>query len=85
MSDVIWRLFSVQWNGLPVASLAVFVVGGVMYAAGYLDAGVLTSARRGMAIAVAALLARRRAIDRAHEAHRCGTPGAVADPRKGYG
>jgi hypothetical protein len=31
MSDVIWRLFSVQWNGL--ASLAVFVVGGVMYAA----------------------------------------------------
>jgi hypothetical protein len=33
MPDVIWRLSSVQWNGLPVASLAVFVVGGVMYAA----------------------------------------------------
>ena len=33
MSDVIWRRFSVQWNGLPVANLAVFVVGGPMYAA----------------------------------------------------
>ena len=33
MSDVIWRRFSVQWNGLPVANLAVFVVGGLMYAA----------------------------------------------------
>ena len=33
MSDVIWRRFSVQWNGLPVATPAVFVVGGLMYAA----------------------------------------------------
>jgi len=33
MSDVIWRRFSVQLNGLPVANLAVFVVGGPMYAA----------------------------------------------------
>ena len=24
----LWRLFSVQWNGLPVASLAVFAIGG---------------------------------------------------------
>ena len=33
MSDVISRRFSVQWNGLPVANLAVFVLGGLMYAA----------------------------------------------------
>jgi hypothetical protein len=33
MPDVIWRLFSVTWQGVPVASLAVFVIGGLMYAA----------------------------------------------------
>src|SRR6266568_4554357 len=27
------RLFSVQWQGVPVASLAVFAVGGLMYVA----------------------------------------------------
>jgi hypothetical protein len=31
--NVLWRLFSVRWDGLPVASLVVLVVGGLMYAA----------------------------------------------------
>jgi hypothetical protein len=32
MPDVIWRLLSITWQGVPVASLAVFVIGGLMYA-----------------------------------------------------
>ena len=32
MPDVIVRLFMASWNGVPVASLLVFAVGGLMYA-----------------------------------------------------
>jgi hypothetical protein len=31
--SVLWRLFSVTWLGVPVASFAVLVVGGLMYVA----------------------------------------------------
>jgi hypothetical protein len=29
--DVMLRLFQASWNGLPVASLAIFAIGGFMY------------------------------------------------------
>ncbi len=52
------RLFSVQWNGLPVASLVLFAVGGVMYLA---MARASAPATRSLARRSPGWIARRRA------------------------
>src|SRR5258708_32311755 len=58
------RLFSVQWNGLPVASLVVFAVGGLMYAAMSMSTrstSSTTSAMTAMTVRRPGWIARRRA------------------------
>jgi hypothetical protein len=54
------RLFSVQWNGLPVASLVVFAVGGLMYVAMSRSSTTATTPRA-LAVHRPGWIARRRA------------------------
>jgi hypothetical protein len=61
MPDVIWRLFSIQWNGLPVASLAVFVIGGLMYVAVSISTRFSPSSSTAMVVRRPVWIARRRA------------------------
>jgi hypothetical protein len=60
MPDVIWRLFSVTWQGVPVASLAVFAIGGLMYAVMSVSTRPTTSSTM-MATRRPGWIARRRA------------------------
>src|SRR5260221_7130145 len=55
------RLFSVQWNGLPVASLLVFAVGGLMYAAMSMSTRSTSSTTSAMRVRRPGWIARRRA------------------------
>jgi hypothetical protein len=61
MPDVIWRLLSVSWQGVPVASLAVFVIGGLMYAFMSASARSATSIGTSVAVRRPGWIARRRA------------------------
>src|SRR3984893_17320380 len=61
MPDVIVRLLQASWNGLPVASLAIFAIRGFMYAV--MSMSTRSSPRSSTAIAVRrpGWIARRRA------------------------
>ncbi len=53
------RLFSIQWQGVPVARLAVFAIGGLMYVA--MSRSPTTATPRALAVRQPGWIARRRA------------------------
>ena len=57
--SILWRLFSVEWQGVPVASLFVFAVGGLMYVA--MSRSPTPSTPRALAVRRPGWIARRRA------------------------
>jgi hypothetical protein len=61
MPEVILRLLFTTWNGVPVASLDVFVIGGLMYAAMSSSTRSAPSMRRLAAVCRPGWTARRRA------------------------
>src|SRR5919202_3546573 len=69
--SVLWRLLSVTWMGVPVASFAVLMVGGLMYVA--MSRATTTPRSHAMAVHRPGWVARRRA--RAGIAHRRGRVG----------
>ncbi len=71
--SALFRLSAVQWNGLPIAYLAVFAIGGLMYVAMSMSTRSSPSSARAMAIRRPGWIARRRA--RAGIAHRRGRVG----------
>jgi Type IV secretion-system coupling protein DNA-binding domain len=67
MPDVIWRLFSVTWGGVPISYVVVLAVGGLMYAAMSMSTRSATSSSP-IALRRPGWIARRRA--RSGIAHR---------------
>jgi hypothetical protein len=61
MPDVMLRLFQASWNGLPVASLAIFAIGGFMYLVMSMSTRSSPSSSRSMAVRRPGWIARRRA------------------------
>jgi hypothetical protein len=65
--SVLWRLLSVTWLGVPVASFAVLAIGGLMYVA--MSRATTTPRSHAMAVHRPGWVARRRA--RTGIAHCC--------------
>src|SRR6266566_5226139 len=66
--SALFRLSAVQWNGLPIAYLAVFAIGGLMYVAMSMSTRSSPNSARALAAGRPGWIARRRA--RAGIAHR---------------
>src|ERR1700694_1350378 len=61
MPDVMLRLFQASWNGLPVASLAIFAIGGLVYAFMSMSTRSARSTDTSVAVRRPGWIARRRA------------------------